>query len=207
MKLLILTLLLVASPGLAIDDVSCLAAKAKFKVCAERHEDLGLPLRSCLEADSGFEGCLAVAGDQFFASCLSSKSQYQYCRENTALSHNDCLKADSGFTDCMAVMGQPLLCLGAKGGYKACREDRPDFGHEACKGADSGYAACRAARGDPRTCQLARRSFAHCRDVDRQSVAFCVQIGKGYKECRELGLPLGTCYRADQGYADCRAWE
>lgn len=203
---------IIAQYALAIDNISCLAAKSRFKDCAKlsEAENEDLPLRSCLDADSGYTDCRLIEGMGSHTRCLPAKGQFKSCMEwggGNVMQYNDCLRADSGFNDCVALMTYPRLCLGVKGGYKACRESSPAHSHQECVNADNGYADCMALGGNHLTCIAARRSYKYCKTVDQQSMQFCAKIGKGYMECRQAGFSLAHCNRADQGFADCAAYE
>lgn len=206
----VLLMLTVSAPALGIDAISCLAAKSKFKACSALSDAAAedLPVRSCLDADSGYADCRTIEGPGSHTRCLATKGQYKACREwhEGVLTHVQCARADSGFNDCVAAMGDPMLCFGVKGGYKACRETTPPHGHQECIIADKGYADCRTLGGAHSACLTARRSYKYCRIEDRQSELFCTRVGKGYQECRRAGYDLAHCIRADEGFADCVAY-
>jgi hypothetical protein len=203
--LLMMVVLGIATPGPAIDKVSCLQAKSNFLPCAALWQSEEVPLRSCLAADSGYAACRKIEGMGSHQRCLPAKGQYAYCRElnHSSLTHFECVAADSGFKDCVEYTRNPLVCLNVKGGYGACRKANPELAHLSCVNADAGYADCLKLGENHNVCVGARRSYRHCRENDGHSHLFCTKIGKGYAECRAAGFSLAFCNQADHGFADC----
>lgn len=188
-----------------LDPITCLLAKSNFRACAEYAERERFNLRECLNADSGYAHCRKASSPSMHARCLATKGQYAFCLtefESSGLGHFECARADSGFKDCVELQGSAVQCLDAKGGYGACRKRFPELSHASCLGADAGYQDCLNAGGVHSLCLRARRSFSYCVERDRLSLHFCIEVGKGYQECRKT-MSLAVCARADHGFGDC----